>query len=202
MKYWRINNKLICGKNFDEAVKFADYLRHLEDGDYGDNLLDYTELFREDDPSVRETSLCEEIRTYLMEDAFEHDCIEWWNDYCDHNRYYEDRIEVYGNAREYAERMYCDPESILDELDRLYSDDTPYYGEYFKGDSGHGATVGYFNAVWDDYMYRDLADWFADGNGEPNNDIEALIDEFNEVTKTFEEEEDGFRAFMEVEEQK
>ena len=200
MNFWRIGDVLVYGKDFEDAKRFHDYIEQKNRD--GDRAMDIDALVKETDTNVIETDPVEEINRWLRDEAFESDLIEWWNEYCDRNRYYDDRIEQYGNAEDYVKRTYCDYESMFEELNRMYSDNTPYYGEYIKPDNGYGATVGDFGDVWDDYNYDTLAEFFYQENYSPDDAISDIIDEFGALEDQYEDEELDYQEWLEANEVK
>ena len=190
MKFYRRDEKLFYGENFEDAMLFADYLNQLD----GEHRFDYSGLLKETD--VDETTLEDTIAEYLRDEMSEDDLISNWNDYIDTNKY-EERIDYYNNARDYVEMMYCDSESMLEALDRLYSSNVPYYGKYIIEDYGSGERVGYFEDVWDERNYEILAEWLAEGNNSTDDELQEIIDEFEQLEETYDDEHDSYVEWLE-----
>lgn len=189
MKFYRRDKKLYVGKDFEDAMLFAEYMDTLD----GNIPVKYSKLFKEGE--IPETTLEDEIENYLRYEMGEGNIIELWNEYVDNNCY-GGRIDYYGNARDYVSMLCADSEEELDMLDRLYSSDVPYYGEYIVADCGHGIHVGDYSDVWDDSNYTDLAQWISHGYSHCH-EVEDIIDEFSDAEESYDDAEDTYQEWLE-----
>ena len=93
--------------------------------------------------------------------------------------YKEGPIERYVSALDYVAIRYCDAESQLEELDRLYSGNVPYYGDYIIPDCGRGDQVGSLDDLIEPGDYRIITDYLMK---DPFKFIDKIEDEeFNEL---------------------
>ena len=97
--------------------------------------------------------------------------------------YKEGPIERYINALEYVTNMYCDAEHQLVELNELYSDYVPYYGDYIILDCGHGDQVGSLDDLIEPSDYRTITDYLMK---DPFKFIDKIEDEeFSELVSDY-----------------
>lgn len=73
--------------------------------------------------------------------------------------YNEGPIDRYISALDYVQVKYVDTSLQLEELNRLYSNAVPYYGDYIILDCGHGDQVGSLDDLIEPNNYRTITDY-------------------------------------------
>lgn len=118
--------------------------------------------------------------TEIINDMSEGDMIYIHNEYCEANRYYDDRIEDYYSLDDLCCGMK--PTEIIEKFGDLYNSNS----EYIKF-----TIYGAESADWTDVMVDDIAVYCID-NEESfyNDDIQEVIDEYLEEDEEEEEEEE------------
>lgn len=97
--------------------------------------------------------------------------------------YKEGPIQRYVSALDYVQEQYVDTDNQLAELDRLYSDGVPYYGDYIILDCGHGDQVGSLDDLIEPGDYRIITDYLME---DPFKFIDKIEDEeFSELVSDY-----------------
>ena len=109
----------------------------------------------------------------VIEDLNESEQVELWNEYCDANSYYDDRIE-YNDLDDIL--CGCSPSEVADKLDDAYR--TYHQWAWFDG---------YGNICSSDYITETAYDkdslieyMIDDDNSFDNYDIRELLDQYEE----------------------
>lgn len=122
--------------------------------------------------------LWEMIRDTL-EEMSSNDLMYIWNEYCDNNRYYDDKIYYYEEIDEFYYDMK--PTEIIEKFGELGN------CEYWK-DGIYGAEA--LDMIEDGIDFDDLAQYIADNEDSMGyNDLQDTIDEWYEQNEEEEEEE-------------
>lgn len=97
--------------------------------------------------------------------------------------YKEGPIERYVSALDYVQMQYVDTDCQLTELNRLYSDNVPYYGDYIILDCGHGDQVGSLDDLIEPSDYWVIIDYLMKN---PFKYLDKIDDEdFSDVVEEF-----------------
>lgn len=132
----------------------------------------------------RKAEIREQIENLVIDtidNMSDSEMIELWNEYCDDNRYYEDRIEYFNEsvfndlmARKTPYEIY----QIIDNSDISFFDDyCRYNGEEFNT----------FTDIYDSIDIGDLVEWvIEEENDLCNSDIDEL---YNKLSNEDEDEE-------------
>lgn len=113
------------------------------------------------------------LYSYLETEIEENDLVYIWNEYCDKNKYYDDRIFQMGELDDYVGEGYAT--EILDRFRDGFSIDDDYFVETIYG-------IESFNIV-DEYIYfDDLVEYMV------RNEEDFGMDRIREIFEEYEKE--------------
>ena len=111
----------------------------------------------------------------VISNLYDYEIIEMWNEYCDNNGYYDDKVFA---MSEVDDVVFYDKDLSLETVQWLQDNDFDPTDDYFAYD---GYDIETFCDIYDKVNEGELADYIED-NDDPlgNDEIEEILEEEDE----------------------
>lgn len=125
----------------------------------------------------------EDLVTDTIDNMSDSEMINLWNEYCDDNRYYDDRIEYFDEGVFNDLMAGKTPYEIYQIID---NSDISFFDDYYRYD---GYELNTFSDVYDSIDIDNLVEWvIEEENDLCNSDIDELYNKLNDEDEDEDEE--------------